>query len=118
MTDPQYSPPPDPQYTPPPATPYAPAGGVPPTRSPVLSILSLVGGIVGVLFSLLFFGLGIVFSIAAIVLGFLGRRREAAAKGLWLTGLILGFAGIAVAVVVWILLALLAFAVSSGSVSP
>ncbi len=108
----------DQQYSPPPATPYAPAGGPPVTKSPVLSILSLVGGIVGVLFSLLFFGLGIIFSIAAIVLGFLGRRREPGAKGLWLTGLILGFAGIGVAVIVWIFLALLAVAVSSGSVSP
>lgn len=108
----------DPQYSPPPATPYAPAGGVPPTKSPVLSILSLVGGIVGVLFSVLFFGFGVIFSVAAVVLGFLGRSREQGAKGLWLTGLILGFAGIGVAIVIWILLALLALAVSNASVSP
>jgi len=31
------------------------------------------------------------------VLGFIGRRKEPAAKGMWLTGIILGFVGIAMA---------------------
>jgi hypothetical protein len=109
----------DPQYSPPPATPYVPAGGVQPTKSPVLSILSLVGGIVGVLFSLFFFGLGVIFSIAAVVLGFIGRRKEPGSKGLWLTGIILGFVGIGIAIVVWIFLAFLAVTFASyGSSAP
>jgi len=33
----------------------------------------------------------------AVVLGFIGRRKEPAAKGMWLTGIILGFVGIAMA---------------------
>ncbi|WP_173923601.1 hypothetical protein [Agromyces sp. Marseille-P2726] len=35
---------------------------------------------------------------AAVVLGFIGRKREPAAKGMWLTGIILGFVGLAIAV--------------------
>jgi hypothetical protein len=108
----------DQQYSPPPATPYAPEGGVPPTKSPVLSILALVGGIVGVLFSLFFFGFGFIFSIAAVVLGFLARRREQAARGMWLTGLILGFVGIGISVV-WLILAVVTFTLlGASSVSP
>ena len=34
---------------------------------------------------------------AAVVLGFIGKRKEPAAKGMWLTGIILGFVGIAIA---------------------
>jgi small-conductance mechanosensitive channel len=102
----------DPQYSPPPATPYEPTGGLQPTKSPILSILSLVGGIVGVLLSF-FFGIGFIFSAAAVVLGFIGRSKEPAAKGMWLTGIILGFAGIAIALIIWIGLALLAAAVST-----
>ena len=30
------------------------------------------------------------------VLGFLGKRKEPAAKGMWLTGIILGFVGVAI----------------------
>jgi len=37
---------------------------------------------------------GFIFSVPSIVLGFLGRKKEPAAKGMWLTGLMTGFAGI------------------------
>jgi len=40
---------------------------------------------------------------AAVVLGFIGRRKEPAAKGMWLTGLILGFVGIGMALLSLIL---------------
>jgi hypothetical protein len=78
----------------------------------VLSIISLIAGIVGLI------GAGIVAipivgSIlqlfipgAAVVLGFLGRKKEPAAKGMWLTGIILGFVGIGIALialVIWII---------------
>jgi hypothetical protein len=36
---------------------------------------------------------------AAVVLGFLGRRKEPAARAMWLTGIILGFVGIAIALI-------------------
>ncbi len=108
---------------PPPAapepTPYAAAPVAKP--APILSIISLVAGIVSFLGGLIVF-IPIVGSIlhlflpaAAIVLGFLGKKKEPAAKGMWLTGIILGFIGIAVALIsllIWI--ALIATAGTSG----
>ena len=99
---PQYGSPPaaQPQYA---AYTGPPAAG---TKSPILSILSLVAGIIGVVGFFVVF-IPIVGSIlqlfipaAAVVLGFLGKKREPfAAKGLWLTGIILGFVGLAIAVI-------------------
>lgn len=93
------------QPTPPPSTPYAPA----PTsgKSPVLSILSLIFGILGVVLSLFLFGTGFIPGAAAVVLGFLGRRKEPLAKGMWLTGLITGFVAIGIAIIIWIGLAVI-----------
>jgi hypothetical protein len=68
------------------------------SKTPILSILSLVGGIIGVV-SL---GWGVLFGIAGIVLGFLGKSREPQARGFWLTGLILGFVSVGF-IVLWIL---------------
>ncbi|QEE60654.1 DUF4190 domain-containing protein [Salinibacterium sp. dk2585] len=86
-------------------TPYsaAPAGGAP-KKAPVLSIIALIAGILGLLgswigiFSIL--GLiGVILPIAAIILGFLGKSKEPqASKGLWLTGIITGFIGLAITV--------------------
>ena len=102
--------------TPPSATPYSPEPVA--QRSPVLSILSLVFGILGVLGSLFLFGTGILPAVAAIVLGVLGRRKEPASKGLWLTGLILGIVGVVIAVIVWIAVgALVGVAASNGSLN-
>lgn len=88
------------QPTPPPATPYASAPT--PTKSPVLSILSLIFGILGVVLSLFLFGSGVLPGAAAVVLGFIGRRKEPQAKGMWLTGIITGFIAVAIAIIVWI----------------
>jgi hypothetical protein len=93
------------QPTPPPSTPYAPAPA--PAKSPILSILSLIFGILGVLLSLFLFGTGFLPGAAAVVLGFLGRRKEPQAKGMWLTGLITGFVAVGIAIVIWIGLAVL-----------
>jgi hypothetical protein len=80
----------------------------------VLSIISLITGIIGVLSS--FFGWGLIFSIAAIVLGFIGKSKEPAAKGFWLTGIITGFVGLAVGVIaIIILIILFATAASLGT---
>jgi len=113
-----------------PANPYASptnpyAGSGPTAKTPLLSIFSLVAGILGVIgFAIVFIPivgsiLGLFFPAAAVVLGFLGKRREPqASKGLWLTGLILGFVGIAIALISligWIVL--FAVAGNSGSYS-
>ncbi|MDI2098624.1 DUF4190 domain-containing protein [Ruicaihuangia caeni] len=85
------------------------------TKAPVLSIISLIAGIVGVIGSLAVVWIPIIGGIlqlfipaAAVVLGFLGKKREPwASKGLWLTGIILGFAGIAIgliSIIAWIAL--------------
>jgi hypothetical protein len=93
------------QPTPPPSTPYASAPA--PAKSPILSILSLIFGILGVLLSLFLFGTGFLPGAAAVVLGFLGRRKEPQAKGMWLTGLITGFVAIGIAIIIWIGLAVI-----------
>ena len=94
-----------PAYGQPAAPGYASAPAKP---SQVLSILSLVGGIVGLVGSFFYFGL--LFSIAAVVLGFIAKKKEPASKGMWLTGIILGFVGIAIGVI-FIIIAIIAFAV-------
>lgn len=87
----------------------APAGTG--AKAPVLSIISLVAGIIGVLGGAIVFipfvgsVLQLFFPIAAIVLGFLGKAKEpGASKGLWVTGIILGFVGLLISIigfVVW-----------------
>ena len=109
----------DPQYSPPPATPYAPAGGPPATKSPVLSILSLVGGIVSILLSF-FLGSGLIFGVAGIILGHLGQRKEPQARGLWLTGLILSYIGAALSLIflLFTIIGFIALANYSGTTAP
>ncbi|GAA0998195.1 hypothetical protein GCM10009563_21860 [Subtercola frigoramans] len=69
-------------------------------KSPVLSIIGMVAGILGFLISLVSFGIGgFLFSVGGVVLGFLGRKKEPAARGFWLTALITGFAGLALSVI-------------------
>ena len=112
MTDPASpaSPEPTPGQTPvpppPAATPYAAAG--PQKPQTVLSLLSMIGGIVGLVLACCF-GAGILFSIAAVVLGHLGIRREPA-RGMAMAGLITGYIGIGIALIFWILLIAAPFA--------
>ncbi len=95
--------------------PYAAyAGTRPASPTPTLSIISLIAGIIGILGIWVVFVpvlgsiLGLPIPLAAVILGFLGKRREPhAAKGLWLTGIILGFVGLAaalLALVIWLIL--------------
>ncbi|KQO97340.1 hypothetical protein ASF30_12860 [Leifsonia sp. Leaf264] len=67
----------------------------------MLSLISLIAGIIGVAGALAVVWIPIAGGIlqlfipaAAVVLGFLGRKKEPASKGMWLTGIILGFVGI------------------------
>ena len=63
----------------------------------VISILSVVGAVIGAVIS--FAGWGVLLPIAAIILGLVGRSREKAPKRLWLTGVLLGLAGLIVSVI-------------------
>ena len=65
----------------------------------------------GILTSL--FWIGLLFGAAGAVLGFIARRREPQAKGLWLTGLILGIIGFVISLIV-IVLVIVAFAYAAS----
>lgn len=102
---------PQPPVTPPAAPPAygTPAEAKPPT---ILSLLSMIGGIAGLVLSCCF-GAGLIFAIAGIVLGHLAPSREPAGRGMAKTGLITGYIGAALSVIFLILAmvapALLAF---------
>ncbi|MDY0892512.1 DUF4190 domain-containing protein [Frigoribacterium sp. CFBP9039] len=66
----------------------------PTTQKKTMAVLSLVFGIVSVVLSPFFPILWILMAIAAVILGFLSRKRENA-RTMALVGIILGFVGIA-----------------------
>lgn len=112
MTDENLTPPPAAGYTPPtPPAPAAPYSGIPVAApSKTLSLIGMIAGIVGVFISL-FGGWGLIFSIAALVLAYLGKKREGLlAKPFWLTGLITGYAGVALSVI-WLVVYIIGFVV-------
>ncbi|MEP6478185.1 MAG: hypothetical protein ABJB03_02245 [Rhodoglobus sp.] len=95
-----------------PAVPTPPASGTPltaPTGATAfvpdagdhrkgLSIMSLVLGILGLLLSLV--AVGGVLSLIAVVLGHISAVKQPWARPLWLTGLITGYLGIVVSIIV------------------
>lgn len=97
---PNYGTPPPPGY----GAPQPGYGGQPPKTS-VMAIISLVTGILGILCCGWF-----ILSIAALVLGFLGRKEineSGGAKtgsGMAMAGLILGAIGVALGILNWILI--------------
>jgi hypothetical protein len=95
MTDPIV-----PEPTPTPAAPaYAPAPAAAGPKQ-ALSLTSFILGIAGLVFSWVPF-LGFLASLAAIILGFIGRKKEPAApKWMSLIGIILGFVAIVIAIIV------------------
>lgn len=66
----------------------------PTAQKKTMAVLSLVFGIVSVVLSPFFPILWILMAIAAVILGFLSRKRENA-RTMALVGIILGFVGIA-----------------------
>lgn len=83
-------------------------GTAPPKPVAVMSLISMILGILGIVISLFAWGFGFVLSVAAVVLAFIGRKREPHGRAFWLTGMITGFAGIALAVIFGVI-ALLGF---------
>lgn len=75
----------------------------PEAPSPSLSIFSMILGILGLVIG--FVGGGLLFSVGAVVLGHLGQRKEEPARGFWVTGLVTGYVGVIVNLVliaIWI----------------
>jgi tetrahydromethanopterin S-methyltransferase subunit C len=72
----------------------SPTAAAPATSSKTLAILSVVAGAISILLSWILPIIWILLAIAAIVLGFLSRRRESA-RGLATAGIVLGFLGLA-----------------------
>ena len=102
----------DPQSVPPA---YSPA---PLTQPKGMSIAALVLGIASVVTG--FFGLlGVLLGVLAVIFGFIARRRQPYARGLWLTGLILGVVGLILGLIIGGLqIALILAAINSGTTSP
>lgn len=75
------------------ANPYA---ALPAAPSSTLSVLSLVFGIMGLVFS--FFFLGLLPAIGGVILGHLALKREPHARGMAIAGLSTGYVGIAISV--------------------
>ncbi len=67
-----------------------------------MSIASLVLGIADLLLSLV--GFGFFPALAAVITGHLARKRQPLSRSLWLTGLITGYIGLAVSVLIAILI--------------
>lgn len=90
-----------------PSQPYAPASPAPygaaqsygqPVPPRGLSIASMVCGIVGLVLS--FFMIGFLPALAGVILGHIGMKKEPTAKGFSLTGVITGYAGLALSLVI------------------
>jgi apolipoprotein N-acyltransferase len=76
----------------------------PATTGKPLAITSLILGILSAAGALIVLPiLFLLAGIAAVILGFLSRRRESSGKGMALAGIILGFVGIALSVISWII---------------
>lgn len=114
MSDENVSPTPPP--APEPVVPAAPAAPASPYAAPTaygapvagpkqtLSLTSFILGIAGIVFSWIPF-LGFLASLAAIIIGFMARKREPGApKWMSLVGIILGFVAIVIGIIVIILL--------------
>ncbi|KQQ05193.1 MULTISPECIES: DUF4190 domain-containing protein [unclassified Rathayibacter] len=95
----------------PPGYAYAPAPAAPPRT---LSLIGMILGIAGLAITIFAWGFGFILSAPAVVLGFLGRRREPAARGFALTAIITGFAGIAVSLI-YLAITIVIFAVALGA---
>ena len=80
-----------------------------------LSIVSMILGIVGVLISFCY-GLGFLFSVAAVITGHLATKREpqASARGFRLAGIITGYVGLGIAVL-WAIGLVIFFVILAGT---
>lgn len=87
-----------------PTSPYAPPAYAAPPAGPAqgLSIASMILGIGGLLFTL--FGFGFLPALAAVITGHLAQKRQPYAKPFWLTGIITGYVGVGISLIIGIVL--------------
>ncbi|AZZ56021.1 hypothetical protein C5E08_09045 [Rathayibacter iranicus] len=76
----------------------------------------MILGIIGLVITVLAWGFGFLLSAPAVVLGFLGRRREPGARGFALTAIITGFAGIVISLI-YLAITIVVVAVALANVS-
>jgi hypothetical protein len=101
--------------TPPPMLYDAYGRPVAPAPPATLSITSMILSISG--FLLLSIGIGLFASIAGVITGHIARKREPHARGFWLTGIIAGWIGVGLAVLV-LLAIIVAFLVAGAAFLP
>ncbi|WP_157157142.1 MULTISPECIES: DUF4190 domain-containing protein [unclassified Diaminobutyricimonas] len=88
-----------------------PAYGAPgATRPQTLSVVSMITGIAGIIFTWVPI-LGFLSSVAAVITGHMAQNREPHAKPFWLTGIITGYIGIAFGLLFTFLILVLPFLV-------
>ena len=69
-------------------------------------VVSLVLGIISIVTGFLIPIVGVITGVIAVIFGFLSRKGEPAARSLALAGIITGFAGIALSIVMWVVSAM------------
>ena len=96
--------------------PYAPQGGIGyPTAPPRgLSITSMVLGIVSVVG---FFLGGGLLSIGAVIFGHIALRKEPAGRGMAIAGLVTGYVGLGVGILLFLLILIPLLALIAGAVA-
>ncbi len=100
----------------PPASPYTAPAAAGPKQG--LSLTSFILGLAGLVFSWVPF-FGFLVALAAVILGFIAKKKELAApKWMWLIGIIAGFVALFIALI-FIIITLIAFATlaSVGSIN-
>lgn len=78
-----------------------------------LSIASMILGIAGLVLALV--GFGFLVSVAAVITGHLGQKRQLWAKPFWLTGIITGYVGVAIGLITGLFLLFLFIGVIGGA---
>lgn len=81
----------------------APYQAYPPALPKGLSITAMVTGIAGVLLG--FVGWGFLPALAGVIFGHIAQRREPHAKPFWLTGIITGYVGLGLSLLIGLLIA-------------
>ena len=78
-----------------------------------LSITSMILGIAGLMLALV--GFGFLVSVAAVITGHLGQKRQPWAKPFWLTGIITGYVGVAIGLITGLFFLFLFIGVLGGA---